>query len=205
MNLISSSLQKKFSWNARLCAVQSSSYNHLDQMHFFLFLARQYNVILLKSTSFPLRSFRSSFIRLRCRTIFQWHFLCLNPVKPGNSHYQDILSVFTAYRRDARLEGLKLSLQPRPQGLLPTSRHFENRRGEGPGDKVGPASENWEWCEWCWVQNQAREKDSGWNPCLFLLPWQLSPPVAKATHSCQVINKHSTSLRTVCVNPSLKK
>ena len=24
------------------------------------------------------------------------------------------------------------------QGLLPTSRHFEHRQGEGPGDEVGP-------------------------------------------------------------------
>ena len=40
---------------------------------------------------------------------------------------------------------LKGKHQPRPQGLLlddfqngvPTSRHFENRRGEGPGDEVG--------------------------------------------------------------------
>ena len=40
--------------------------------------------------------------------------------------------------RDKNLQDFWRFCQPLPrQGLLPTSRHFEHRRGEGPGDEVG--------------------------------------------------------------------
>ena len=158
--------KKKFSWNDCLCAIQSSSYNHLNQMHLFV---RQYNVILLKSTSFPLRSFRSSFIQLKWNcTILQWLFSVLIPVKPGNSHFQDIPQE-SSELIDGRL-GSRISC---------------------------PASKNW---EWCWEQPQAREKDSGFNPCFFHVTMTIITPVAKVTLLCQVVNKHSTSLLTICVN-----